>query len=161
MPVQTVISNTSPLFYLHAVGRLDLLRELYGQIVTPPAVVAELADGAVKGHDVPRIAEQSWIEVRPPSETKVLEDDLGGGESEAIALAAENPGSLLILDDLAARQVAAARALRLTGTLGVLLQAKNEGCLAKVTPVVAALAQTTMRMSDALVQLVLTEAGEV
>ena len=72
----------------------------------------------------------------------------------------EIPGSLLILDDFAARQVAAARALRLTGTLGVLLQAKNEGCLAEVSPVVEALAKTTMRMSSALVRLVLAEARE-
>ncbi len=86
---------------------------------------------------------------------------LGAGETEAIALASEIPGSLLILDDFSARQVAAARALGVTGTLGILLQAKNEGCLAKVTPVVEALAKTTMRMSDTLVQLVLAEAGEV
>ena len=161
MPDQTVISNTSPLFYLHAVGQLDLLRQLFGRIITPPAVVAELAAGVVKGHDVPDIAELPWIEVRSPSEATDLEGDLGAGETEAIALALEVPGSLLILDDFAARQVAAARSLRLTGTLGVVLQAKNEGCLAEVTPVMKALSRTTMRMSDALVQLVLTEAGEL
>ena len=82
MPDQTVISNTSPLFYLHAVGRLDLLRELFGQIITPPAVVAELAAGADRGHDVPDISKLSWIDVRPPSETAALEDDLGAGETE-------------------------------------------------------------------------------
>ena len=105
MPDQPVISNTSPLFYLHAVGRLDLLRELFGQIIIPPAVVEELAAGAVRGYGVPDIAELAWIDVRPPDETTVLEDDLGAGETEAIALALEIPGSLLILDDFAARQV--------------------------------------------------------
>jgi len=162
MSDQTVISNTSPLFYLHAIGQLDLLRELFGQIVTPPAVVAELAAGAAKGHDVPDIAELPWFEVRPPSETTTLEgEDLGAGETEAIALGLEIPGSLLLLDDLSARQVAVARALRVTGTLGVLVQAKNEGYLTTVTPVVKALAKTTMHMSDGLLHLVLTEAGEV
>ncbi len=162
MSDQIVISNTSPLLYLHAVGRLDLLRQLFGQIVTPPAVVAELAIGAAKGHDGPDIAEFPWIDVRPPSDPTNLDGEgLGAGETETIALGLEIPGSLLLLDDLAARKAAAARALRVTGTLGVLVQAKNEGYLTTVTPVVQALAKTTMRMSDGLVQLVLIEAGEV
>jgi len=116
--------------------------------------------GAAGGHDVPEISEIPWIDVRPPSEMTALEGDLGAGETEAITLALEIPGSLLLLDDFSARQVAVARGLRVTGTLGVLLLAKNEGCLAEVTPVVKALRKTTMRMSDPLVQLVLEEAGE-
>ena len=161
MPVQTVISNTSPLFYLHAVGQLDLLRELFGQIVIPPAVVAELAAGAARGHEVPDPPNLPWIEIRAPSETMGMEDeDLGAGETEAIALGLEIPDSLLLLDDFSARQLALWKALRVTGTLGVLVQAKNEGHLAAVAPVVRALATTSMRMSDELVQLILAEAGE-
>ncbi len=162
MSDQVVISNTSPLLYLHVVGQLDLLRQLFGQIVTPLAVVAELAIGVAKGHDGPEITELSWINVRPPSDPKGLDGEgLGAGETEAIALALEIPDSLLLLDDLAARKAAFSRALRVTGTLGVLVQAKNDGYLNTVTPVVQALAKTTMRMSDRLVQLVLAEAGEL
>jgi uncharacterized protein len=38
-----VVCDTSPLFYLHRTGYLELLRKLYGEIVVPQAVVAELA----------------------------------------------------------------------------------------------------------------------
>jgi len=41
-----VISNTSPLLYLHRTGNLDLLRRLYGRVHLPPAVRSELAAGA-------------------------------------------------------------------------------------------------------------------
>jgi len=40
-----VISDTGPLSYLHRLGRLDLLRVLYGRILVPPSVVAELNAG--------------------------------------------------------------------------------------------------------------------
>ena len=48
-----VISNTSPLLYLHRTGNLDLLRRLYGRVYLPPAVRSELAAGAVLGISVP------------------------------------------------------------------------------------------------------------
>ena len=37
-----VVSNTSPIINLAAVGQLDLLRQLYGQIVIPQAVYVEI-----------------------------------------------------------------------------------------------------------------------
>jgi predicted nucleic acid-binding protein len=39
---ECVISNTSPLFYLHQIDHLELLRRLYGQIIIPEAVIREL-----------------------------------------------------------------------------------------------------------------------
>lgn len=58
------ISNTSPLFYLHRLRQIDLLRRLYGQIVVPEGVRDELHVGRVRGEDAPEIAEYEWIEVR-------------------------------------------------------------------------------------------------
>ncbi|MGV2389513.1 MAG UNVERIFIED_CONTAM: hypothetical protein LVR29_18495 [Microcystis novacekii LVE1205-3] len=43
MPNPQVIVNTSPLLYLHQVGYLELLQRLYSQILTPSAVIEELA----------------------------------------------------------------------------------------------------------------------
>ncbi len=47
MPDRLVVSNTSPLLYLHQIGRIDLLQKLYGAVIAPPAVAGELRVGAV------------------------------------------------------------------------------------------------------------------
>ena len=52
---EVVISNTSPIFYLHRLRLLDLLQELYQKIIVPKAVVAELETGRRQGEDVPEI----------------------------------------------------------------------------------------------------------
>jgi predicted nucleic acid-binding protein len=75
--------------------------------------------------------------------------DLGPGEAQVLALALEEPGSLVILDDGFARAVATARGIRLTGTAGVLLKAKQEGHIHAVAPLLDTLRQQGFWLSDA------------
>jgi predicted nucleic acid-binding protein len=86
MPDRLIISNTSPLLYLHQVGHLDLLWRLYGRVQIPLAVKRELA-GAELGVAVPDTSMLEWLEVRPLRDTTLLPVviDLGSGEAEAIA----------------------------------------------------------------------------
>jgi predicted nucleic acid-binding protein len=163
MPDRLVISNTSPLLYLHQVGHLDLLWRLYGRIQIPLAVKKELMAGAELGVAVPDTSILEWLEVRPLRDTTLLPVviDLGSGEAEAIALAVANPGSLLILDDSLGRRIAHVNSVTYTGTLGVLVKAKSEGLLHSVSPVIDALRKTTMHLTKSLIEMVLREAGEV
>ena len=55
MPEITIV-NTSPLFYLHRLGLLELLNELYGHITVPAAVEMELKQGQTQGEDVRRLS---------------------------------------------------------------------------------------------------------
>lgn len=162
MPERRVVCNTSPLLYLHQVNQLELLSLLYGQVLIPPAVRAELRRGADQGVDVPDIQAMTWIEVRSLQDTTLLPTvvDLGAGEAEAIALALFLPGALLILDDDLGRRIARLNSIRYTGTLGVLIKAKQEGFLPRVGPVLEALQGTTMWLSHDLIRTVLDEAGE-
>jgi predicted nucleic acid-binding protein len=162
MPDRVVVSNTSPLLYLHQVGQLDLLRRLYGQLIVPAAVAAELAAGSQLGISVPRIEQLPWIQVKMPPERLVLRAivDLGAGEAEVIAIGMANPGALLLLDDALARRIAALSGLRFTGTIGLLVAAKRAGALESVQPPLAALRKTTIRISDELIRWALEEAGE-
>jgi len=54
MPEITIV-NTSPLFYLHRLGLLELLNKLYGHITVPEAVEKELKEGQAQGEDVPQL----------------------------------------------------------------------------------------------------------
>jgi predicted nucleic acid-binding protein len=128
--MRAVISDASPLISLAKLGHLDWLRVIYGKIVVPPAVWSEVAVDENKFPDaraIRRALAEGWAEVTPP--TKAIPRaalDLGRGEREAIALA-EELSAVLIIDELAGRQVAQKLGLIVTGTAGVLLTAKLRG----------------------------------
>ncbi len=162
MPDRLVVCNTSPLLYLHQIGQLDLLRDLYGQVQIPMAVRTELEAGKAQGISVPDVEGTEWLDVRPLRDSSLLPVviDLGPGEAEAIALALTAPASLLILDDALGRRIARLNGLTCTGTLGVLIKAKERGLLPFVTPVIEELRQTTIYLTSFLIKSVLEEAGE-
>jgi hypothetical protein len=157
-----VISDTGPVSYLHRLGRLELLRSLYGRILVPPAVVAELDAGHRLGKDLPDVAALSWIEVRvPPAANLHGLDALGAGEAEGIALAQTLPGALLILDDGEARRVAVGHGLRITGTIGVLLAGKARGLVGSIGPELDRLRSFGFRLAEPVRRDVLRRAGEI
>ena len=157
-----VICNTSPLLYLHQVGQLNLLPQLYGDVVIPPAVEKELLVGAKKGIDVPDTSRLPWLKMRPLADSTLLPAivDLGPGEAEVLALGLAHPNCLLILDDQLGRQIARLNNLTYTGTVGLLIKAKREGFLPAIAPVLDELQRTNIWLDKALIQLVLAEANE-
>jgi predicted nucleic acid-binding protein len=157
-----VISNTSPIFYLHRLGQLELLHRLYGRILVPEAVVEELKTGGDQGEDVPDIADYDWIEVSSVHVPEVVSliMDLGPGEAQVLAMALENPCSLAIIDDRLARELAKARDIRITGTVGILLKAKQAGYIKSVKSLLKTLTQLDFRLSEAVVDTILRLAKE-
>ncbi len=105
---EVVISNTSPIFYLHRLRLLALLQKLYQEIIVPKAVVAELEAGRRQGEDVPEIDGYEWIETRAIRSPQILglSTDFGPGETEVLALALEESDSLVIIDEKLARRIA-------------------------------------------------------
>jgi predicted nucleic acid-binding protein len=160
--VPEVICDVSPIQYLHQVGLLDLLRLRYGAITIPPAVAAELREGTLRGVDLPAFEALDWMKIRQPAGRLLLPivADLGAGEREVLALGTETPDSVVILDDALARQYARILNLTLTGTLGVLLKAKEAGLLPAVTPVLDRLEHLRFRVDPETRQAVLRLAGE-
>lgn len=163
MPERAVISNTSPLLYLHQIRELPLLAKLYRKILVPEAVVRELAAGGKQGVDTPDLARLSWVEIQRVGQPELIPAivDLGAGEAEVIALGLALQPSLLILDDQLGRRIATLLDLTFTGTLGVLIKAKQAGHLEAVSPVIEALTKTTMRLHPDLIARILAEAGEL
>lgn len=157
-----VITNTSPLLYLHQVGYLNILQQLYRAVLIPPAVRQELEEGRRKGLDVPDVNSLAWLHIRPVASAILVPAvvDLGQGEAEVLALGLEIPESLLILDDQLARRIADLHALRYTGTLGVLVKTKQAGHLSSVHAVITALREKGMWLSDAIVEETLRLSGE-
>lgn len=157
-----VICNTSPLQYLHQIGQLELLPRLVSRIVVPAAVAAELTEGRRLGLDLPVPETLSWVELREPQSQDVLRlaTDLGGGETAVLALALESSDAVVILDDALARRHAEVLGLRLTGTLGVLLDAKRARLVSAVAPLINELQALGFRLSDKTRNSVLLLADE-
>ncbi len=159
-----VISNTTPLINFAEIGRLDVLLALFGTLIIPPAVRDELE---AKRSLFPRAAQvpaQSGIVITSPQDhllVKELTTRVHGGEAECLALSMENSGSLLLRDDLTARELASTNVLLYTGTLGCLAEAKRKGILPAIEPVLRDI-QTKARfwITETLTERVLRAAGE-
>ena len=158
-----VISNTSPLQYLYQLGLLELLPRLAGRVTVPQSVVDELEAGRALGHDLPEVATLPWGTVRVPATSQyVASPDLGRGETDVLRLALELPAgeAVVILDDAKARDAAGKLGLKLTGTLGVLLDAKRAGLVLEVAPHLDRLDALGFRLSRGTRGAVLRLAGE-
>ena len=157
-----IICNTSPLQYLHQLGVLHFLPTLIKSIIVPPAVQAELNAGRELGLDLPDVKMFEWVIVRRPASSVALPliTDLGAGEREVLALALESPEAVCVLDDSLARQVAGALGLRVTGTLGILLDAKRARITTSVRPLLDQLQSLGFRLAVHTRAAVIKLAGE-
>ncbi len=160
----SVVSNTSPITNLAGIGQLDLLRQLYDTITIPQAVYNEMAN---IGRTVPGALEVQtlpWITVQPVTDrnqVEALRAVLDPGEAEAIVLALELNASLLIIDERPGRSIARQNSIPTIGVLGVLLEAKQQGLIASVQPLVDRLInELEFRVSNRLYETVLQAAGE-
>lgn len=132
-----VVSNSSPLINLARIGKLTLLRELFGVLIVPDAVWQEVVvEGAGQpGADEVRSAE--WIQRQAVMNTQLvqaLQQDLDAGEAEAIALSLELGADLLLMDENLGRQTARHLGLRYIGLIGALVMAKRRGLISAVKP---------------------------
>jgi len=158
-----VVSDAGPLIYLGGVGRLALLRDLFGRVVVPRQVWDEVVGASAERPGSAETAAAPWIDVRtasPSPLTERLSETLGTGEAAAIGLCLELRADLLLCDDLEARRVAAAQGIRIVGTLGILVRGKRAGLLDAVRPIMEAMVGMGLRVSADLVEEILVLAGE-
>jgi predicted nucleic acid-binding protein len=157
-----VISDTTPFSELAKIGSLSLLKAVYGHVIIPQEVYDELLAGPQTV--VTAVRSASWVEVRSANRQHVvaLRDDsgLGFGECAAIILAETSGADRLLLDDLAARKVAQARGLSVTGTIATLLVARQQGHIASVKQALDDLRTHGTRISQKLYLDALAIAGE-
>jgi predicted nucleic acid-binding protein len=162
-----VVSDTSPITNLAAIGQLDLLRQLYGVIIIPTAVynemvnVGKIVHGAAEVKTLPWIQTQTVTDAQRVKDTQTKQSNIDLGEAEAIILTLELKANLLLMDERRGRVLAADLGLNVTGLLGVLLQAKRNGLILSVKPLMDRLIeQVDFRVSSQLYATILQAAGE-
>jgi hypothetical protein len=153
-----VVSDTSPILNLAAVGKLYLLRDLYSEIIIPPAARHELESKGIE-------LDLSWmcvVAARNRTELAKLRARLDPGEAEAIIVATEMNADLLLADERRGRRIAMEYGLEVTGLLGVLAEAKVRGIIDRCQPVLDEMIRVAgFWLSEGLRTRYLQDLGEV
>lgn len=137
-----IVSDTSPINNLAAINHLYLLHQLYGTVLIPAAVYRELTDPNFPVAGATEVKTFDWIQTRAVSDRTLIEalsNELDIGEAEAIALAVEIQADQVLIDERRGRLVATRLNLRYVGILGILVEARSQGLIAEIKPLLDAL----------------------
>ncbi len=161
----SVVSNASPLINLARIGKLTLLRDLYGELIVPEAVWQEVVIEGAGQPGADEVESATWIKTQAATNRQLvnaLQQDWDAGEAEAIALTLEMGAELLLMDEHLGRETARHLGLRYVGLVGALAEAKRRGLIRAVKTHLDALRDIAgFRVVDALYARVLQDEGEV
>jgi predicted nucleic acid-binding protein len=149
---RVIISDTSCLILLEKIGELHLLNKLFGQITITKEIAEEFNEGL-----------PDWFEISSPTNKtyqKILEASLDKGEASAI-LGIEHQDCLLIMDDYKGRRYAEQLGLKITGTLGILIDARINGYVDSIKPSLEKIKKTNFRLTNDLEKKALEKSGDI
>ncbi|MBD2438668.1 DUF3368 domain-containing protein [Nostoc sp. FACHB-110] len=161
-----VISDTSAITNLAAIDQLRLLPLLYEQVIIPEAVYRELVDIDPPVPGTVEVQTATWLEVKLIANREFVERlqsevRLDPGESEAITLSLELQADLLLIDERRGRAEADRLGIKITGLLGILVEAKRKNLILAVKPLMDTLIATSeFRVSSALYNQILIIVNE-
>lgn len=142
-----VITDASCFILLDKLDKLSILQLLFSKVTTTPEIAAEF----VKRLPI-------WVEVVAVRDRELLydyADIVDIGEASAIALAAELPSPTLILDDMRGRKLASKLSLPYTGTIGLLILAKERGIIPSLSECFDQVRRTNFRFPEAVLRALL------
>lgn len=162
MPDRSIVINTTPLLALVAAGGLDALPLLYQHVIVPLEVADEIRAGGEAGFGVAEIAAAHWLEIQtaPADIPAYLVNALDRGEAVVIATALTRGIPLVCIDETVGRRVARLAGLTLTGSLGVLISAKQRGYPATIASAIARMRERGIWLSADVTATALAAAGE-
>ena len=147
------VVNASPVIALARVGQVELLIHLPEQIILPRAVAEEISVGP-ENDPARQAVEDGLFEIveTPSPPFEILAWDLGKGETAVLSFTASNHGWTAILDDGAARRCARSFSLPITGTLSIVILAKQYGLIDSAAQVLQALQSNDFRLDDTVIR---------
>lgn len=159
----TVVCNATPLINFAAINRLDILQEIFAKVLIPQAVYQETTVSSfIWSQFIVQAVNCGWLEIHTVAKIDpIISIELDNGEREAIALALETGVHKILLDEREARQFAKNMELKLIGTLGILLLAKEQQIIDQVKPLLDDMIYIAQYwVNTKLYEQVLKQAGE-
>lgn len=163
MNKKIAVINTSPLISLGHLKLIPILGKLFSTVYIPQAVYNEFLDGFEHKQEGKNLLDYEWMQTAKVKNEYHLNSlfELDRGEAEVIVLAGEISADHAILDEKLGRYYAQRHQLKVTGTLGILLNAKKKGYISSINEKINLLKQKNRWFSDNLVQTVLKIANEL
>ena len=156
-----VVSNTTPIISLASIGKIDILSELFTNIIIPSAVYSELKAKKRYGYNE---ADLNFIKVRSIEGniySSLLLNKLDLGEAETIILAKDIKADIVLIDENIAFKIAKDSGLKPIRTLSILLLAKEQGLIDMCKPLLDEMVQKGRWYSQRVYTLFLQKAGEI
>lgn len=156
-----IISNTTPIITLLSISKLNILKEIYGEIIVPYGVFEEIEQGVHKNF-YRNLSKVDWIKIKSITNKNSLKyvHELDKGEAEVIILANEISADLVIIDEKLGREYAKHFGLKLTETIGILLKAKELKLINNIKSLLATMKKNGIWLNKKLTNNVLRIANE-
>lgn len=157
-----LVINTGPVLALAAAAHLHVLRDLFAKVTVPYEVVQEIEAGGRTQFAREEFRAASWLDKRSASISlpPLLQSTLDPGEAAVVALATSERIPTVAIDETVGRRIARLHGLTVTGSLGILIRAKQEGSAVKLHTAIACMRQHGIWISEALEKECLRIAGE-
>ncbi len=156
-----IVADSSPLISLALLNKLNLLEELFDEITIPQAVFDEISSTEKPfSNTLEEFAKRKTRKAQNKVALSILADELDLGEAEAIILALENKIDNILIDEYKGRRIAKSKGLQIIGTIGVLIQAKENGSINNLRPLLDKLISNNIYISSGLYEEALKLAGE-
>lgn len=153
-----LIADSSALVALSIVDKLDVLEKLFGEVYVPRAVYNEVSqENKAESYKLKNYCKDRVLDIQASANFNIT---LGKGESEAIVLYTEQNANFLLCDDKKAKKFAQSFGLKVIGSLGILLKAKERGFLSEIAPLIDILRGSRIFIDYKTYALVLGMAGE-
>jgi len=153
-----LIADSSALVALSIVDKLDILENLFGEVYVPRAVYNEVNQkDKAQSHKLANYCKNRVLDTKSSINFNI---SLGQGESEAIILYSEKNADFLLCDDKKAKKFAQSFGLKVIGSLGILIKAKETGLINAISPLLEILKESQIFIDDKTYALVLEMCGE-
>ncbi len=156
-----IVADSSPLISLAIIDKLDLLEKIYEKIIVSEAVFKEISiENKPQKEKLIDFLENRVNKVNNNVAVSILNKDIDIGEAESIVLALEQGIKLILIDDLKGRKYAEYEGLKIIGTLGLLLKAKEKNLINDIKSLLDILIENKIRIGKELYEIILEKAGE-
>ncbi|MFB2837771.1 DUF3368 domain-containing protein [Floridanema evergladense] len=160
---EKIVINTSPLIALvAALGDLTILQSLYTEVLVPFEVCQEILSGGSSNFAIAEFTAADWLQKQPDplNISPLLLNSLDIGEASVIQLALNENIPTVCIDESVGRRIARLSGLSVTGSIGILLRAKQEGYPLSIKQSIQQMINQGIRLSTTVIEFALKQAGE-
>ena len=159
-----VVCDSTALIGLVKVGKIELLRKIFSEIIIPEAVYAEVViqgEGKEGSEEVKNAPWKKREEVKDKRAVELLSRHLNKGEAEVLILGKELEADWLVIDEDEARDSAFSAGFKVIGLAGILLAAKDLGYIKEIKPLLDELRSKNFWIGASVYETILNKAKEL